>query len=104
MEGIEIGKVLAEFVLAGVILWLSDRQIKLMQEQIEERDKRIERLETSLEKCNAEHQKDLRGWAGIEAWARRDAEEDTKRILNQEKRDRLRAEWDKHNGDSSSSA
>jgi hypothetical protein len=96
MEGIEIGKVIAEFVLTVVVLYLCNEQIKTLKDQIEERDERIKRLESSLEKCNEAHQRDLRGWAGIEAWSRRDSEEDTRRFISKEKQQRLREEWEKH--------
>lgn len=91
MEGIEIGKLLAEFVLAGVILWLCDRQINILKEQIKERESRIMRLEERLEECHEEHRKDLRDWSGIEprysTW--KNAESDTKLRLAMEERERL---------------
>jgi peptidoglycan hydrolase CwlO-like protein len=88
MEGLDIAKILAEFVLAGVIWLMSERQAKLLQEQIAQRDAQLKRLEEKLDDAHEEHRKDLRDWSGIEprfkTWEKM-AESDTKiRLTMQE--------------------
>lgn len=91
MEGIEIGKIVAEFALTAVVLYLCGQQIAILKEQIKERESRIDKLEEKLEECHEEHRKDLRDWSGIEprysTW--KNAESDTKLRLAMEERERL---------------
>lgn len=91
MEGLEIGKIVAEFLMTAVVLYLCNEQIKTLKGQIVERDQRIERLEEKLDGCHGEHRKDLRDWSGIEprysTW--KNAESDTKLRLAMEERERL---------------
>lgn len=92
MEGLEVGKIVAEFLMTALVLYLCNEQIKQLKEQIQERDERIERLEAKIENCHDEHRKDLRDWSGIEprytTWAK-NAESDTKLRLAMEERERL---------------
>lgn len=91
MEGIEIGKIVAEFALTAVVLYLCNQQIIILKEQVKERESRIDKLEEKLEECHEEHRKDLRDWSGIDprfnTW--KNAESDTKLRLAMEERERL---------------
>jgi predicted RNase H-like nuclease (RuvC/YqgF family) len=81
MEGLEIGKIVAEFMMTAVVLYLCNQQIVTLKDQIKERDDQIERLEVKLDKCHEEHRKDLRDW--------RKAESDTKLRLTMQEREIL---------------
>lgn len=97
MEGLEIGKIVAEFLMTALVLYLCNEQIKQLKEQIKERDERNDELQSKLEKCNEAHQRDLRGWAGIERWAQ-PHEEDTRRFITEDKRKRLADEYERTRG------
>lgn len=99
MEGFDITRLLADFVLAMVILWQTDKQIKILQEQIKQReetikqrDDTIKRLDQKIDDCIEEHRHDLRDWSGLkpqfETW--KNAETDTKLRLAMEERERLK--------------
>jgi predicted RNase H-like nuclease (RuvC/YqgF family) len=102
MEGLEIGKIVAEFLMTALVLYLCSEQIKQLKEQLKERDERIDGLQAKLEKCNEAHQRDLKGWAGIERWTQPSIEDDTRRYITEEKRKRLAEEWEKRNNTGSS--
>lgn len=95
MEGFDITRLLADFVLALVILWMSNRQIETLQDAIKERDERIKRVEAKLDECHEEHRQDLRDWSGLEprfkTWAGQtvQAETDTKLRLTMQEREML---------------
>jgi predicted RNase H-like nuclease (RuvC/YqgF family) len=101
MEGLEIGKIVAEFMMTAVVLYLCNQQIVTLKEQVKERDDQIERLESKLDKCHEEHRKDLRDWSGIEprysTWSK-NAESDTKLRLTMQEREIL-AERARNSGD-----
>lgn len=99
MEGFDITRLLADFILAMVILWQTDKQIKILQDQIKQReevirqrDETIKRLDAKIDDCVDEHRRDLRDWSGLkpqfETW--KTAETDTKLRLTMEERERLR--------------
>lgn len=99
VEGFDITRLLADFILAMVILWQTDKQIKILQDQIKQRedtirqrDETIKRLDSKIDDCVEEHRRDLRDWSGLkpqfETW--KTAETDTKLRLTMEERERLR--------------
>lgn len=92
VEGFDITRLLADFVLAMVILWMSNRQIETLKDSINERDDRIKRIEAKLDECHEEHRQDLRDWSGLEprfkTWAVQ-ADTDTKLRLTMQEREML---------------
>ena len=77
MDSIDIASLLANFVIAGVIMFLTDRERKTLLERLSASEKRLDDL-------NQRYVDDLRDWSGIDpkfkTWRGRDEalESDTK--------------------------
>src|SRR5690349_5285723 len=73
MPGIDIASILANFVIASVVLYLSDRERKTLLDRLTTIEKRLEE-EIKL------HMDDLRDWSGIDprfsTWGK--SEDDTR--------------------------
>jgi O-methyltransferase involved in polyketide biosynthesis len=59
MDNIDIASLLANFVIAGVIMYLTDRERKTLLERLSATEKRLEEL-------NQRYVDDLRDWSGID--------------------------------------
>lgn len=91
---LDLSSILANLVMAATVYALLSKQIEYLQLQIAARDARIKELEDELEKGNEAHKRDLRLWAGINRGAI-GVEDETRRFIEEEKRRRLREEWER---------
>lgn len=66
MQSLDITALLSDFILAGVVLWFSNRYIEALVAQIKNKDERIKELESEVSEANDRHIADLRDWSGID--------------------------------------
>ena len=94
---LDLSSILANLAMAYTVYVLLNSQLEYLKAQIVARDARIKELEDELEKANVAHKDDLRKWAGINAGTV-GIEDDTRRVLTEEKRRRLKDEYERRHG------
>lgn len=87
---VDIAGVLAQFAMALVVYALLNKQLDYLT-------KRVAKLEEELEKTDTAHKDDLRKWAGINTGAV-GIEDDTRRVLTEQKRRILKDEYERRHG------
>lgn len=94
---IDLSSILGNFIMAATVYMLLNAQLEYLKAQITQRDGRIKELEDDLEKMAEDHKKDLRQWSGINRGAV-GIEDETRRFIEEEKRRRLRDEYEAKHG------